>query len=333
MVNGLKITDDYDGYEDRYPLLLEHMYTQLDVNYWSSTEYKVENEALDFKYKLTEEQQNAIKRILPMFLRYELNVSDFWVDVYPKFFKAQECKDVAAAINMMERCVHARFYDKINKVYSLSSDSFYLSFLDDKDFKERSKWIGKLLKSKDLKLVCLAFGLIEASALFSNFALLRSFQANGLNHIPITVKGTKASSVDERLHSLVLSDSFRYYYSELNMTINEDTEYLSKLQEQALIMYQNEEHIIDSVIPLQGLNGISREEYKTFVKRRIDEYFERLGCYETPFGTKESSLDEWFDIQNEAYSETDFFYGGVTKEYEVSWVKESLGSCWINKED
>lgn len=328
MSSKLKITDSYDGYELRYPKLLEHVNTQLDVNYWTATETKVENDALELKYKLTEEQRNAVKKILPMFLRYELNVSDFWTDVYPKFFKAQECKDLAAAINMIERCVHARFYDKINKVYGLDTDDFYLSFLDDKDFKERSKWIGKLLKSKDLKMVCLAFGLIEAAALFSNFALLRSFQANGFNLIPTTVKGTKSSALDERLHSLALSDSFLYYYSELGMTINDDVEYLSKLKEQADVMFKNEEHIIDSIIPENGLNKVSRQDFKDFVKRRIDEYFERLGCFETPFGTKESKLDVWFEIQNEAYSETDFFYGGVTKEYEVSWDSVGFGKCW-----
>lgn len=325
---SLKITDKYDGYEVRYPKLLEHVNTQLDVNYWTATETKVENDALELKYKLTEEQRNAVKKILPMFLRYELNVSDFWTDVYPKFFKAQECKDLAAAINMIERCVHARFYDKINKVYGLDTDDFYLSFLDDKDFKERSKWIGKLLKSKDLKMVCLAFGLIEAAALFSNFALLRSFQANGFNLIPTTVKGTKSSALDERLHSLALSDSFLYYYSELGITINDDVEYLSKLKEQADVMFKNEEHIIDSIIPENGLNKVSRQDFKDFVKRRIDEYFERLGCFETHFGTKESKLDVWFEIQNEAYSETDFFYGGVTKEYEVSWDSVGFGKCW-----
>lgn len=324
----LFITSDYDGYELRYPKLLEHVNTQLDVNYWTATETKVENDALELKYKLTEEQREAVKKILPMFLRYELNVSDFWTDIYPKFFKAQECKDLAAAINMIERCVHARFYDKINKVYGLDTDEFYLSFLEDKDFKERSKWVGKLLKSKDLKQACLAFGLIEAAALFSNFALLRSFQANGYNLIPTTVKGTKSSALDERLHSLALSDSFLYYYGELGITINEDTQYLTALFEQAEIMFKNEEHIIDSIIPVTGLNKVSRQDFKDFVKRRIDEYFERLGCSKTPFGTKDSKLDAWFEIQNEAYSETDFFYGGVTKEYEVSWNAEGFGKCW-----
>ena len=230
---------------------------------------------------------------------------------------------------MMERCVHARFYDKVNKVFELDDDSHYLSYSRDPVFKERARWIGKLLADKDYKMVCLAFGLVEASGLFSLFALLRSFQANGHNEIPATVKGTKQSAIDERLHSLFLSDSFQYYYAELGMTINEDTEYLNKLFEQAQVMYLHEEHIIDSIIPDgKGLNGITRDDYKTFVKRRIDEYFERLGCNTTPFGVKSSSLDHLFDIQNEAYSEPDFFTKGQNKEYEVSWDEDAFVKCW-----
>lgn len=331
---ALKITDDYDGYETRYPKLLEHVNTQLDVNFWSATEAKVESDALELKYTISEEGRRAIKMMLPMFLRYELNVSDFWTKIYPKMFKAPECLDGAAAINMMERCVHARFYDKVNKVFELDEDAHYLSYARDPVFKERAKWIGKLLNDEDYKLACLAFGLVEASGLFSLFALLRSFQANGHNEIPAVVKGTKQSAIDERLHSLFLSDSFRYYYAELGMTINEDTYYLEKLHEQAQVMYLHEEHIIDSIIPDgKGLNGITREEYKTFVKRRIDEYFERLGCEKTPFGVTESSLDHLFDIQNEAYSEPDFFTKGVNKEYEVSWVEDDFVKCWYASEN
>lgn len=322
-----KITDEYDGYETKYPILLEHVNTQLDKNFWSATEVNVESDALEMKYKLTEDQQNAVKKILPLFLRYELIVSDFWTDVYPKLFQAPECKDGSAAINMIERCVHARFYDKIGKVYGLNNDAFYLSYLDDPDFKERVSWIGKVLKQDDKILTCLAFGLIEAAALFSAFALLRSFQANGYNLIAATVKGTKQSAVDERLHSLFLSDTFRYYYSELDITINEDDR-LNALFELTHKMYANEEHIIDSVIPESGLNGISRLQYKNFVMRRMDEYFERLGCNKTPFGIKYSELDELFDIQNSAYSEPDFFTKGVSKEYEVSWSEHTFGECW-----
>jgi ribonucleotide reductase beta subunit family protein with ferritin-like domain len=329
MISKLLITDEYDGYEVRYPELLEHMNTQLDVNFWSATEADVEADALELKYTIPEQGRKAIKMMLPMFTRYEMIVSDFWTHTYQNMFKAPECKDVASAINMMERCVHARFYDKVNKVFGLDNDESYLSYTNDPVFKSRVKWIGELLCNEDDKLVCLAFGLIEAAALFSLFALLRSFQANGNNYIAATVKGTKQSAIDERLHSLVLSDSFRYYYAELGITINEDVDYLSKVLEAAQQLYLHEEHIIDSIIPENGLNGVSREEYKLFVKRRIDEYFERLGSKTLPFNVGYSSLDAWFDIQNEAYSEPDFFTKGAGKEYESGWDEDGLVKAWL----
>lgn len=77
--------------------------------------------------------------------------------------------------------------------------------------KERAKWLGQTLKNKDKHLVCLVY---EGVSLFSMFALLRSFQANGYNSIATTVKGTKQSAMDELLHSEYLATAFNYYYAE-----------------------------------------------------------------------------------------------------------------------
>lgn len=326
-----KITDETESYSvSKYPLIKKLMDEQLDKNFWTATEILVENDKLELLYKLDEDQQNAIKKILPMFLRYELEVADYWGEIYPKLFKAPECQALAAAIKMIELCVHAPFYNKINIEYGMDTDEDYLSFLTDPDFVDRAKWIRDILSDPDPKKITLAFGMIEASALFSNFVLLRSFQYKGINLIPAIVRGTVQSARDERLHSLAITTTMRYYYAEKGMTINDDKEYLDMLFEQANIMFENEKHIIKSIVPdtEYGLNGITRSEYEKFVKRRIDEYFERLGCDRTPFGIKYSELDELFEIQQESYKESDFFNKGVNSEYETIWIKNDLIKAW-----
>ena len=78
-------------------------------------------------------------------------------------------------------------------------------YLTDPVFKERAKWLGETLRNEDKHLVCLVFGLVEGVSLFSMFALLRSFQANGYNLIATTVKGTKQSAIDEAYCTLSTS--------------------------------------------------------------------------------------------------------------------------------
>lgn len=323
-----KITEEYDGYEIRYPHLAKHVHTQAVTQRWLAEEVKVEKEATSILYELSDVQSNALKKLLPLFLRYELVVSTFWTDVYSKLFKSVECQDLGVAVAFYERIVHAKFYDKINTVYGLNNDQFYLSYLDDPAFKERAKWLGKTLKGKDKLQTCLNFGLIEAAALFSAFALIRSFQANGYNLIPVTVKGTKQSAIDEKLHSVILADTIKTYYKELDMVVEDDKERFACLLEAARIVDANEDHIIDSVIVGDEFNGIKKSEYKNFVRCCINEYFKRLGAKTLPFAGVTSPLSEWFEVQNEAYSETDFFVDGVSKEYTSGFDETLFGSVW-----
>lgn len=317
----LKITEDNGGYVTRYPKLLEISNKQFEKQMWYASKIRVEDDAMEMRYDLSERQQRVIKTILPIFRKYEMDVSEFWTDVYPKFFVAPECKEGASVINVMERAVHARFYDKINVVYGLDNDEAYLSYVNDPIFSERAKWLGKILRDKDKKLVCLAFGLVEGVSLFSMFALLRSFQANGYNRIESTVKGTKQSAIDELLHSDYLVQSFLYYYNELDITINEDKKYLKKLIKTVKKVIEMEIFIIDKLLGTEDFNGVSVKDYKDFVMKLADNYLLKLGVDgdKIPYKIKHSPLEDWFDIQANAYAEPDFFGKGEGKEYELHW--------------
>lgn len=184
MIEGLGITSPYDGYETRYPKLLELSNKQIEKQMWFASEAKVvEEDRLEMLYKLTPLQQKVIKAILPMFRKYEDNVADFWIKVFMEYFLSHECQEGGVVIAMMERAVHERFYDKVNVVFGTDTDEHYLSYLQDPVFKERAKWLGETLRGEDKHLVCLVYGLVEGVSLFSMFALLRSFQANGYNLI------------------------------------------------------------------------------------------------------------------------------------------------------
>lgn len=330
MSNKLKITDDYDGYETRYPKLLELSNKQIEEQMWFASEVRVEEEdRLEMLYQLTETQKKVIKAILPMFRKYEDGVADFWIKVFAEYFKAPECKEGALVIGMMERAVHERFYDKINKVYGTDTDEHYLSYLQDPIFKKRAKWLGETLKKKDKHLVCLVYGLVEGVSLFSMFALLRSFQANGYNLIATTVKGTKQSSIDELLHSEYLATAFTYLYSELGISFEEDIEYYEALLEQTYNVVDNEKYILTQLIGEDGIfNGVHISEYFGLIEYLANLYFKRLGCKKLPFAIEKSELYSWFVSSSVGYAEPDFFGKGVGKEYETAWNKDGFGKVW-----
>lgn len=322
------ITDPYDGYEVKYPTLLVHVKKQLEEQMWFASEARVELDATELLYVLSDSQRHLVQRLLPLFLKYELYVGSFWTDVYAKLFPCPEAQEVAVTVAMVERVVHARFYDKINKVFGLDNDTHYLSYLDDPAFEDRAKWIGEVLASDDKVKVCCAFGLIEACALFSAFALLRSFQTGGNNLIAATVKATKQSAIDEKLHSVMLADTLSIMFAEQGKRID-DTEYLPYMLDMAHKMRLNEFHIIDSLIEGDSFNGHSKKEYKLFVECCINDYFIRIGSRVAPFPEAVSSgMYEWFELQNETYSDPDFFVKGQNKEYESGWSEAAFGVVW-----
>lgn len=325
------ITDEYEGYVTQYPKLLELSDKQLEEQLWFASEVRVEEEdRLEMLYKLDEQQQRVVKAVLPMFRRYENDVASFWTDVYAKYFKAPECQEGALVIGMIERAVHERFYDKINKVYGLDNDDSYLSYLTDPIFKERAKWLGETLRGDDKHLTCLVFGLVEGVSLFSMFALLRSFQANGYNLIATSVKGTKQTAIDELLHSEYLATSFKYLYGELDKNLEEDDPYyFDLLLEQTYNVVENEKYILTQLIGDSGVfNGVKVEEYFLLVEKLADLYFERLGCKTLPFNVGESELYSWFITSSVSYQEPDFFSKGQGKEYESHWSADSFTGVW-----
>ena len=327
------ITDDYEGYETRYPKLLEISNKQLEDQIWFASEVKVEEEdSLEMLFTLDEKQKRVVKAILPMFRRYEHDVAKFWTDVYCHYFKAPECLEGASVINMMERAVHERFYDKINIVYGLNNDDSYLSYLQDPIFKERAKWLGDTLKLEDKHKVCLIYGLVEGVSLFGMFALLRSFQANGYNLIATTVKGTKQSAMDELLHSEFLAESFNYLYAEKGMKLIDDVENFNFLKEATFNQVEIEKYILRSLIG-EEFNGVKLEKYYELIEMLANDYFIRQGVSgdDLPFPDRtDSELHSWFVTQTIAYAEPDFFGKGQGKEYELSWNEDGFGKVWSN---
>lgn len=334
----LKITDKNDGYETKYPVLLEISNKQLEKQLWFASKIRVvEEDRMEMLYKLDKQQQNVLLRIMPTFRRYEHDVAEFWTKVYPEFFQANECKEGAAVINMMERAVHERFYDKVNKVFGTDNDEYYLSYLDDPIFKGRAKWLGQTLRQKDKKKTCLVYGLVEGVSLFSMFALLRSFQANGINRIATTVKGTKQSAIDELLHSEFLAATFNYYYAEQDMKLENDTEYFEELLEQTYNMFEMEKFILTEVIKTEGFpedefNGVKLTDYFDLLKVLCNLYFERMFCNKVPFPEiKTCWMFDWFVTSSVAYAETDFFGKGEGKEYELAWNEDGFIKAWIGE--
>ncbi len=324
-----KIQTPTDSYTRHYPRIVELANKQLEEQLWFSSEMKVELDRMQLLYELSPDQLHAVKTVLTFFVRYELSVGDMWKKI-AEIFPRPEVKLAASVVEMTERAVHAEFYNQPNQQLGLDTDEHYLAYTKDPELKERADWIGKLMSSEDEILGVIIFSMIETAILFSSFAILKSFQSNGYNQIPVIARGTNQSAIDEDLHGIISAEIINTYYNELGTTLLNDSDRYPKIKEAVKYAYEHECRIIDIAIPGESFNGVPKQEYKEFVKKRLNVYLNRLGLPDE-FETGECSITDWFELNTYAYKVVDFFTPGMGMEYESSWDEDGFVRGW--KED
>lgn len=322
-----QIQQPTDSYARHYPRIVELGLKQLEKQFWTSSEMKVELDRMQLLYELTPAQRHAVMTVLTMFVHYELKVGEMWAKV-AEVFPRPEVKMVSSIMEMTERAIHAEFYNQVNIQYGLDTDEHYLSFTKDPVMNERAKWLGQLLNSDDPILGVIIFSMTETALLFSSFAILKSFQSNGYNLIPVTVRGTNQSAIDEDLHGCVTAEIINTYYSEIGSSLLDDTERYLKVVQAVDYAYEHECRIIDMAFIEPSLNGVTKEHFREFVKYRLNVYLTRLGLPER-FKVGECPIIDWFEKNTYAYKMIDFFSAGLGMEYESSWNEEGFKTAWL----
>lgn len=322
-----RIQTPTDGYERHYPEIVELALIQLEKQFWTASEMVVELDRMQLLHGLDEDRQHAIRFVLNLFVRYELQVADMWQRI-AQLFPRPEVKLACSVIDMVERAVHAEFYNEVNIQMGLDTDEHYLAFLENPELKKRVDWMGKLLspRAKDPILGVIIFSLTETALLFSSFSILKSFQSNGFNDIPVIVRGTNQSAKDEDLHGLVSAAIINRYYHERGIRLKDDEERYPKVKQAIHYAYEHECLIIDQAIPGGVLNGTTAEEFKTYVKYRLNTYCDRLGIpREFEIDPELDTVRRWFEDNTKAYKVPDFFTPGMSSEYETGgWDEEGF---------
>lgn len=320
-----KIETPTETYTRHYPKIVELANKQLEEQLWFSSEMKVGLERIQLKYELTPEQLHSVKFNLNLFVHYELVVAEMWSKI-SRIFPRPEVQLACSVAEMVERAVHAEFYNQINIQLGLDQDEHYLAFLENEYTAERAAWLGRTLGStEDEILSVIIFSMTETALLFSSFSMLKSFQSNGYNKIPIIVRGTNQSALDEDLHGIISAEIINTYYNELGISLFDDKKRYREVVKAIHMAYELECSIIDAAIIGESLNGVPKQHYKENVKHRLNIYAERLGLPHE-FTVGDCSITDWFDKGTYTYKKIDFFTTGQGSEYQMAWDENALGN-------
>lgn len=320
------------SYTRHYPELVELGNQQLEEKLWFSSEMIVERDKMQLLYELSPAQLHAVKTVLQLFLRYELIVGEeFWNGMVIREFPRPEVKLVASILGMMELAVHAEFYNQINQVLGMDKDEDYLAFTDDPILAERVQWLDDVLSGEDKVLSTIIFSMTETALLFSSFAILKSFQSNGHNEIPVIARGANQSAVDEDLHGVISAEIINRRYAELGRPLREDTKRVEQIYKAVQYAYEHECRIIDMAFIEDTLNGMTKEDFKAFVRYRLNIFLARIGL-DHAFEDDDTPIKDWFEINTYAYKMVDFFSTGMGQEYEMGWKEEDFSLAWTEEE-
>ena len=322
MSNVRMLTPKVQGAMD-YPQAEAFDDMQFDIR-WGHREIEMQKDLHDLKNNLTEAELHGVTTVLKLFTLYEVHVgNDYWLDCVRKMFPRPEIQSMASTFGNTELYTHAKFYSKLNDVMGLQTDEFYQSYVEDETLKNRMSWIGRQFKVDDPLLVTAMGSITEGAILYSNFAFLKHFQAEGKNKLINMTAGINYSVRDENLHSLAGAWLFKTLVEEMQPDKKRMDKVITKIRNTCAQIFEHESRIIDMIFEKGNIKGITELQMKNFVKARLNLCLEQLGLEEL-YIIDYDPISKWFYKNINAGTFHDFF-AKLGTNYTRDWVEARFG--------
>lgn len=309
----------------RYPMAKALMEQQQDVT-WSAQEIPVEDDKHDYLSVMSIPQRRLTDTTLQLFVEIEQRVGDVWA-VIASWFPHSEIEGACMEIARMEKSVHAFFYQKMSDVLNIDPASVLeqqqaIAVLRNKLILLESI-TSNLAADKALTLFTVAA--IEQVLLFSNFAMLKSFKANGNNLIKKTLTGVDYVIQDEQLHGDFAGYLHNTYVSELaaiGMPLGFNHESNCRSVIHAIISH--EDAVIDYVYgDIASINDITADQLKVFIRSRANTLLEIMHMAPEYVITQANPIASWFYQGIKSIKVHDFFSASTTQ-YRKNWKLDNF---------
>jgi len=303
-----------------YPEAKALMEKQQDVT-WAAQEIPVEDDKQDYLVNMSEAQTNLATITLQTFVEIEQTVGDVW-ETFANWFPHSEIEGACMEIARMEKSVHAFFYQKMSDVLNIAPEEIAEKQESIKAIKNKLTLLREITSNleKDKLLSLFTVAAIEQNLLFGNFAMLKSFKANGNNLIKKTLTGVDYVIQDEQLHGIFASYLHNQYLKEtLTQNPNFDVETHKtnclKVIEQIV---KHEDAIADFVyLNETTINDIPASEVKTFIRSRANIVLDDMG-FDHLYTIDTNPIADWFYQGVNSIKVHDFFSANTTQ-YRRNW--------------
>jgi ribonucleoside-diphosphate reductase beta chain len=316
----LRLVDDRNSFKPfHYPWAYD-AWLKHEQSHWLHTEVPMLEDVKDWKTKLTAEEKNFLTNIFRFFTQGDIDVAGGYVKNYLPYFRQPEVRMMLLGFGARE-ALHVAAYSHLIETLGMP-ESTYNEFLEYQEMKDKHDYLlGVSSQNGDAAStaahIAVFSAFTEGMQLFSSFIMLLNFPRTG------KMKGMGQivtwSIVDETQHCESMIKLFRTYVNENPEIWNDDLK--SRIYTIAEKMVELEDRFIDLSFNLGGIEGLTANEVKEYIRYIADRRLIALGL-KGIFKRKKNPLP-WVEEMINAPTHTNFFENRAT-----DYAKGALTGNW-----
>lgn len=302
-----------------YPKSYE-FYEMHEKMHWIPTEVPLHQDVLDWKTKLTKEEQHFLTAIFRLFTQSDVDVAGAYASKYIPLFPKPELRMMLLSFAARE-AVHIQAYSHLIDTIGMP-ETTYKQFMEYEAMREKHEFIEGFMGTDQTQIVqqIAAFSAFtEGMQLFSSFIMLLNFtrfnKMNGMGQI------IAWSIKDESVHVDGMTWLFKELVKEHRDIWTDDLK--SQLYTIAEKMVELEDKFIDLAFETGGVEGLTIEEVKNYIRYIADRRLIGLGM-KGIFKVKTNPLP-WVEEILNAPEHANFFEQRAT-----AYSKGALTGDWGN---
>ncbi len=273
-----------------HPWMFDY-YQQQNQMMWLPEDVPLHNDVKDWQ-DMSSEEKNLLTQIFRLFTQSDVDVASGYIDKYMRVFKIPESRMMMCAFANMES-IHQHAYSLLLDTVGMPEIE-YKAFAEYEAMADKHEYISNSpLKLKDktsiAKNLAIYSGFTEGLQLFSSFAILLNFprfgKMKGMGQI------VTYSIRDESMHVEAMTKLFREFIKE-NIDIWTD-DFKKEIYQACREMVDLEDKFLDLVFQMGDIQGLSKDEMKTYIRYIADRRLLQLGL-KTNYGVKDNPLN-WID--------------------------------------
>lgn len=309
------------NYAWAYDAWLKH-----EQSHWLHTEVPMMEDVKDWKKKLTNEEKTFLTNIFRFFTQGDIDVAGGYVNNYLPYFPQPEVRMMLLGFAARE-ALHIAAYSHLIETLGLP-ETTYNEFLEYAEMREKHDYVLDIslknsTKENTATHIAVFSAFTEGMQLFSSFIMLLNFPRMG------KMKGMGQivtwSIVDETQHAENMIKLFRTYIEENKEIWNDELK--GKIYTIAERMVELEDKFIELSFSLGGIEGLTQEEVKKYIRYIADRRLISLGL-KGVFKVKRNPLP-WVEEMINAPTHTNFFENRAT-DYAKGALSGNWNDVWAN---